>query len=280
MSNKYRWISSRRNNFQGVESFLKEHECFCTAPAAKFKKGLQKQDKVWKLCGESGIINALLFYSGRVLFPVFNNIDPVPVPRFTRLLLMQNPVYAIQGCGNDVLQIEKMLNRCGRVPSDSKDFFLMTLDTLPSYSRKNDSKLIIRKPHANDVENLYELHKQYEIEEVIPRNGTFNPAGCRYLVESMIVRNQVLAGELEGRLVTKVNINADSYTRCQIGGVFTDPFFRGKGYASELVASFCNQLISEGKGVNLFVNKKNTPALKVYKKLGFKIISDYRITYY
>jgi ribosomal protein S18 acetylase RimI-like enzyme len=280
MSNNYRWISVKQNIGKEIEKFLKEHELFYTAPAAKFKKGLLKQDKIWKLCDEWGNIKALLLYSNRAMYPMFNKIDPVPIPLFIQLPFTQYPVYAIQGCCNDVLQIEKMLAHRGRFPSDPKDFYLMTLDALPSLLKKNDSNLIIRKSYAHDLQNLYELHKQYEIEEVIPKNGVFNPTGCEQIVQSMIVKNQVLVGEIDGRLIAKVNINADSYTRYQIGGVFVDPDFRCNGYASQVVSSFCKELIQQGKGLSLFVNKTNTPAQKVYKKLGFQIISDYRITYY
>jgi ribosomal protein S18 acetylase RimI-like enzyme len=280
MNKKYRWVSVKQNNFEGIENFLRKHESFCTALAAKLKKGLQKSDKLWKLYDESNAIKALLLYSNRALYPIFNNIDSVPVPRFIRFPFMQYPVYAIQGCQNDVLQIEKMLASRGQIPSDPKDFFLMELNDFPSVSSKNNTKLIIRKPMVNDFQNLYELHRQYEIEEVIPKNGTFNPLGCKYAVQSMMLKDQVFVGEIDERLVAKANINAESFTRCQIGGVFVDPAFRCNGYASEVVSLLCGKIISADRGVTLFVNKINAPAIKVYQKIGFKIISDYRITYY
>jgi predicted GNAT family acetyltransferase len=280
MNNNYRWLPAKRHDFASIERFLREHESFCTAPVSKYKKGLQKSDKVWKLCGEDGIMQALLLYSNRAVYPIFNTIDPVPVLPFWRLPFTQYPVYAIQGCTPDVLQIENMLAHRGQKPSDPKDFYLMTLDVLPSFPQKQDARLIVRKPNADDYQNIYELHKQYEIEEVIPKNGFFNPASCKHNVQSMMRNDQMIVGELDGRLVAKANINADSYSRYQIGGVFVDPAFRCNGYASQVVSLFCEQLIREGRGVTLFVNKTNTAAQKVYEKLGFKVISGYRITYY
>jgi predicted GNAT family acetyltransferase len=280
MNKNFRWTLIKQNDFEEIESFLKQHESFCTAPAAKIKKGLQKEDKVWKLCDANNRINALLLFSNRALYPVFNNIDSVPVPRFLRLPFLQNPVYAIQGLQKDVFQIEKMLAHRKQIPSEQKDFHLMTLDSLPSFPENNNSKLIIRKPNANDFQNLYELHKQYELEEVIPKGGEFNPSSCKLIVQNMMLKNHVLVGEIDGRLIAKVNINADSFTRYQIGGVFVNSSFRGNGIASQVVSLFCAQLIAEGKGITLFVNKTNAPAINVYKKIGFKTISDYRITYF
>jgi predicted GNAT family acetyltransferase len=280
MNDVYKWIPVKQNHYAEIEKFLREHETFCMALSAKFKKGLQKQDKIWKLCDKKNIIKALLLYSNSIVFPVFNTIDEVPLPPLFRFPFQHYHVYAIQGCAQDVLQIEKMLAQRGQIPSDTKDFFLMTLDSLPSFPEKNNSRLIIRKPNAKDYQDLYELHKQYEIEEVIPANGEFNSMGCKLIVQSMMLNDHVLVGELDGRLIAKANINADSFTRYQIGGVFVEKTFRSNGYASQVVSLFCEQIISDGKGVSLFVNKINIPAQNVYKKLGFKIISDYRITYY
>ena len=275
-----KWISLNQNDNGELETFLREQEYFSVAPIARIRKGLHRRDKIWKLCGNSGRIEAVLLYSGRTLFPVFNGNDPVPVPLFMRFFLMKYPIYAMQGLGRDVQQLEKMLEARGILPSDPKDFFLMKLDTSPIVSPDGDRDLIIRKPGLADVNSLYELHKQYEIEEVIPKGSSFNPVNCMFTVNSMMTSDQVLVGEINGRLVAKVNVNGESYSRYQIGGVFVDPEFRGKGYATQLVAEFCRRLISEGKGVNLFAKKINAPAVKVYKKLGFQVISDYRITYF
>ncbi len=55
-----------------------------------------------------------------------------------------------------------------------------------------------------------------------------------------------------------------------IRGVYTRPEFRGKGYASEVCSTITAQMINQGKEVFLYVSKDNLPALRVYKKLGFK----------
>lgn len=275
-----KWISIKHNETMERDAFLREHEYVSVAPVAKMRKGLHKRDKIWKLCDGSGCMEALLLYSGRTLFPVLNGINPVPVPRFLRFFLVQYPIYAIQGLGSDVQQLEHMLAGRGLHVSDTKDFYLMKLDRDSRFPAARKSGLIIRKPGTADMDSLYELQKGYEIEEVIPRGASFSPDSCRYTVANLIAGGHVLAGEIDGRLVAKVNTNGESYTRYQIGGVYVEPPCRGKGYATEIVAALCRELLSEGKGINLFVKKSNVPALRVYQKLGFETISDYRISYY
>jgi ribosomal protein S18 acetylase RimI-like enzyme len=55
-----------------------------------------------------------------------------------------------------------------------------------------------------------------------------------------------------------------------IRGVHTAPDERGKGYATSVCSALVQQLTKEGKDVMLYVSKDNPPALKVYKKIGFK----------
>jgi predicted GNAT family acetyltransferase len=47
-----------------------------------------------------------------------------------------------------------------------------------------------------------------------------------------------------------------------------------------MAGEFIYSLVSEGRGVTLFVKKNNAPACKLYLSLGFKKRGDYRITYY
>jgi predicted GNAT family acetyltransferase len=47
-----------------------------------------------------------------------------------------------------------------------------------------------------------------------------------------------------------------------------------------MTAAFAEALLAQGKGLSLFVKKRNAAACKVYRKIGFSSIADYRITYY
>ncbi|MDR2019792.1 MAG: GNAT family N-acetyltransferase, partial [Treponema sp.] len=80
--------------------------------------------------------------------------------------------------------------------------------------------------------------------------------------------------------VGKINTNAESFTCFQIGGVYVLPEYRGRGIATRMAASLSSRLLAQGKNISLFVKKQNPAARAVYKKIGFKVLKDYRICYY
>jgi predicted GNAT family acetyltransferase len=165
---------------------------------------------------------------------------------------------------------------------DRIDYDLMTLDKQPFHECfcRGPSDLVLRMPAQDDADELYRLQAAYEEEEVIPRGGSFYPAACRKTLEKLLKSDQILIACLGKKIVGKININAVSFTRCQIGGVYVRPEYRGLGIAVKMSAVFLKKLTAEGRGITLFVKKRNSAARKVYLRLGFEIRGDYRISYY
>jgi predicted GNAT family acetyltransferase len=65
----------------------------------------------------------------------------------------------------------------------------------------------------------------------------------------------------------------------QVGGVWTPPELRGKGYGRSAVAASLLAVREEGVHTAiLFTGKDNIAAQKAYEALGFYKIGDYRIT--
>jgi predicted GNAT family acetyltransferase len=80
--------------------------------------------------------------------------------------------------------------------------------------------------------------------------------------------------------VGKINTNAESFTRYQIGGVYVHTDYRGLGIASVMTAALVRKLLAMGKGASLFVKKQNAAAGTVYRRVGFVKTGEYRIAYY
>ncbi|MCL1958078.1 MAG: GNAT family N-acetyltransferase, partial [Spirochaetes bacterium] len=114
----------------------------------------------------------------------------------------------------------------------------------------------------------------------LPKGANFSPAASRVNAANIIAKGQVLAAEVDGRFVGKINVSAVSFTRYQVGGVYVYPDFRGRGIAGAMAYEFISSLISQGRGVTLFARKSNNAACRLYKSLGFKNINDYCILYY
>jgi predicted GNAT family acetyltransferase len=60
----------------------------------------------------------------------------------------------------------------------------------------------------------------------------------------------------------------------RIGPVYTPPFARGHGYASQLTAAVSKNLVQQGKGVMLFTDASNTTSNGVYVRLGYEKIAE------
>jgi predicted GNAT family acetyltransferase len=270
------------------ETFLREREPHCVSACARF---LQRDaaDDVWTLPETPArfpatgpkTIAALLLNSRSTLFPVFDGRD-VPIPHFINRLLGRIPIHAIQGSREDTETLEAILTSLGYQKSDQYDYDLMNLDREPPPEslHAGPRDLILRRPDVLDMEELFPLQAAYEQEEVLPRDAEFNPTACRLNLEHILSREQILAAWLNGRIVGKINTNARSFSRFQIGGVYVHPDYRGLGIAARMTAAFAGELLTQGMGLSLFVKKRNTAARRTYQKTGFTVVGEYRICYY
>jgi len=166
--------------------------------------------------------------------------------------------------------------------SESIDYYLMGLDSAPKTEalKTAPAGLVLRLPLPQDEEQLFALQSAYEQEEVLPQNAVFEPTHCRLNLQQILSRERVLVAELDGQVVGKINTSAKSFTRYQIGGVYVRPDCRSLGIGAKMTAAFLQGLLSQGRGITLFVKQSNIAAIKVYRKIGFTILGDYRITYY
>ncbi|MBJ6958567.1 GNAT family N-acetyltransferase, partial [Vibrio cholerae] len=59
-----------------------------------------------------------------------------------------------------------------------------------------------------------------------------------------------------------------------IGGVYTPPEFRKKGFASKLVANISQIILDSGKFPSLLTDLDNPTSNHIYKEIGFVACSD------
>jgi ribosomal protein S18 acetylase RimI-like enzyme len=274
----YRWRKLKKRDAAAPEALLRKRETLCVAACGKFLK----RNPVWTLRNKTGHVAALIVQSRQNLMPVLCGQRDFPLPRFLSGFFTSAQVHSVQGLREEIAVFERALTRLGLWVDEYIDFDLMCIDRQPnSYCLSaGPSKLIIRRPDFTDLDALAALQAGYEREEVLPRSSVFSPAASRANTERILSDQQVLAAELNGRLVGKINTSAISFTRFQIGGVYVDPGYRGRGIACRMTAEFVGSLIDQGKGVSLFVKKANPSAHSVYARLGFKTLGDYRINYY
>ena len=289
-----RWRKMKKNDLGKIEELLCSCEPLCVAACGRFLKRDPSKDLVWIRQNREGRIFAMLIRSRRDLLPVFCGTlneaegrsfqctDSIPLPRFLFGFLGMPSLHSIQGLKNDVLILEKHMEKFQMQPTESFDYDLMSIDKAPHNNcfSAGPAELVLRYPRYSDMDALAALQAGYEQEEVLPKSAVFNPAASRLNMEKVFSGEQLMAAELNGQLVGKINTSALSFTRFQIGGVYVHPDYRGMGIATRMTAEFVRYLISQRRGVSLFVKKSNPAALSVYRRLGFEILADYRISYY
>ena len=283
-----KWLKTSEDNLQ-ARAFLLEREKLCVAASARFLRNRESRGHVWYLGESEDQIKALLLHNRRTLFPVFNGHTDIPAPRFLTRLLGKTKIHAVQGLRQDAELLETLLEDQGYFALERIDYHLMSLDAETGrntgehkslLNKHCPSDLVLRKPVPSDEEDLFTLQAAYEKEEVLPINSDFNPAHSRLNLKRLIKSEQMIVAELDSRVVGKINTSAESFSRYQVGGVYVRPDCRGIGIALRMTVFFTESLLAQGKGITLFVKKRNTAAIKVYRKAGFTALADYRISYY
>jgi ribosomal protein S18 acetylase RimI-like enzyme len=281
-----KWRRAGKSEANRMEEFLRSREQYCVNACAKFLQTHKNQK--WYLANPDGTIRAMLLLSGGMFFPVFGSARDIPPPRFLKSGLLDRnfpgmtPIHAVQGLLDDTVILETALESLGYHAAEHRDYDLMSLENPPEQKSPGAGLhgLVLRKPGFTDLEAMLPLQTGYEKEEVLPKDAVFNPESCRLSLSSIIAREQSLIACLENRIVGKINTNAASFTRLQIGGVYVLPEYRSLGIGRRMTAAFVGELSKQSRGLTLFVKKNNPAAQKIYRQVGFTTVADYRISYY
>jgi predicted GNAT family acetyltransferase len=277
-----RWKKMKRRQITGTEALLKSQERWCMNACSRYIHRDPAKDAVWTLCDkDNGSVSAIIVHAKQNLMPVLQGQENIPPPHFLRSLFGTLPVHSVQGRTGDTVIMETALEKIGLSMVEKTDYDLMCIDSQASgnYGSYGPEGLVIRKPQFTDMDALAALQAAYEQEEVLPSMSDFNAALSRLNTERLFAKEQMLVAELDGRLIGKINTNAVTFTRYQVGGVYVHPEYRGLGIGRRMAGEFIASLVSQGRGISLFVKKLNICARRVYQRIGFVVTGDYRISY-
>ncbi|WP_406104051.1 GNAT family N-acetyltransferase [Micromonospora globbae] len=93
----------------------------------------------------------------------------------------------------------------------------------------------------------------------------------------MLETGQYLGVREGGELVAVAGVHvwSPAYRVAALGNVTTHPRVRGRGLGTAVVAALCRRLRAHVTHVTLNVRADNTPALRLYERLGFTRVADY-----
>ena len=306
--NKMQIISVNERTFSLAQSYLLPIEQKCVFLSQLVRKhspdiyiildknpdNLNNSDKSSQLINLQNVLG--VFYLNKSLFHCFKDTSKVNIADFTPLfyeILTQNQA--------------SIKNISGE--KDGTDFFLEVIRNLSensdsTFTKKfnvkqiNDYKLMVL-PHQqfqqsqklynddfimrcteNDMENLFEIERNYLQDEVAVRGQKVSDAEVSMRLRQILKNQLYFALISDDRIVSKAYTNAIGKNWIQIGGVYTLFQFRQNGYAALTVSTLCKRILQAHKKISLFVKIKNFPAQQLYQKIGFTFHSDYKIVYF
>lgn len=157
------------------------------------------------------------------------------------------------------------------------------------------------KPHQLDAaEGIYRFRERHEMQRMFldnftTRHGTAEPLSEKDLAEVERLYSSGEGGGIafapfqldtgffrgirrDGELVAVAGVHAVSRNEevAAIGNIFTHPGHRGQGLAQIVTSATATALREAGlQTIGLNVERTNTPAIRAYKRLGFRAHFDY-----
>jgi len=123
----------------------------------------------------------------------------------------------------------------------------------------------VRTARDADVPVLNRWRKLYKDERGILFDADF---------DSWVTAQKVFVLESEQQIVAIAKFDLELNRLVEIGGVYTFPEFRKRGFGRELVCDLAGRVRSMGKIPTLQVDRQNLPAATMYERLGWKSVGE------
>jgi len=280
-------------------AFLQESEYRCAGLTSRLKKKDRavlpeaSEGTLWVLRDrEKRNLRALYLKtpSGMVFHCACEGLDPSEPKAAGVLSLLGKDSFAIVGSAAHGSVLESL---AARSPRHTVDYELMTLEqtrgspgnpaegsAYPGIEGPGFPKVEIARALVSDAEELFHLQKGYEREEVLLPGEAFSPDRCRAQLRVTLAQQVVFVLRSGNAPAAKAGTNARGFAWDQIGGVYTLPGLRNRGFATAVVGALIDNRLREGRNLALFVKTANISAQKVYEKLGFRYRDRFRISYW
>jgi RimJ/RimL family protein N-acetyltransferase len=137
-----------------------------------------------------------------------------------------------------------------------------------------------RRIEARDVDLLTRWFVAYRVEAIGAVEGPELHAQVRRQIEGAVAEGRTWVLEHDGRAVSTSGFNTAIREAVQIGGVYTPPALRSRGYARACVAQSLLDARTEGVETSiLFTGEGNVAAQRAYEALGYRQIGHYRLLF-
>ena len=195
-------------------------------------------------------------------------------------LAPRRPIRGLLGPASQVQQAKEQLGfEAAQVQLDEQEgLYSLLLRDLIVPEDLRSGRLGGRRIELRDLDLVTRFRVDYQLELLGAEDSAELRATCRTDLEVSLERGDTWVLEDAGQVVASTSFNAVIAEAVQVGGVWTPPAHRGRGYGRSVVA--VSLLDARQQGVErsvLFTGEDNVGARKAYAALGFQRIGDYRI---
>lgn len=218
-----------------------------------------------------------LYWNGMLVLQVEE--DPGPLIAAIRKA-SDRPLTGLVGPRHQVdAAISHLEIKPGRMRLDEVEgLYQLELDLLRVPSALADERWTGRRIRPEDVELMTAWRVDYNIEALNEQDSHALRDRIRTYLEYAVDNRRFWVLEVDGQPVSSSGVNAVIDEAVQIGGVWTPPEFRRRGYARAAVAASLLDFRAQGvEKAILFTGDENLPAIKAYKALGFRRVGDFRL---
>jgi uncharacterized protein len=161
---------------------------------------------------------------------------------------------------------------------DAEKLYSLALDDLIVPERLRSGRWVARRIEARDIDFVVDCKVGLSVESLNDEDTPALRERLRASVERSIGERRAWVLEEEGVPVATSGFNAAIREAVQIGGVYTPPQYRRRGYGRAVVAASLLDARAEGvETAVLFTGHDNLPAQRAYAALGFRPIGEYRM---
>lgn len=161
---------------------------------------------------------------------------------------------------------------------EEEGLYGLDLDRLIVPEALRTGELHGRRIEERDLEIVTAWRLAYSLEALGEADSPALRERCRQDMADSLERGDTWVVERDGTPVASSSFNAALAEVVQVGGVWTPPEHRGRGYGRAAVAASLLDVRAEGVGRSvLFTGDENLPARRAYAALGYERIGDFRI---
>lgn len=270
-------ILAAQEDHSAICAFLRRHLATSMFPLSNLLRYGMSGDhphtmKVWLRRHAGEIVDLLALSRAGVVFPQCPNSSWDDM----KSTLSERKITGILGDDAQVADLRRVLNLPdGPVLDTREPLYHLPLGQLDVPEHDEFSL------HALEVapRELVVGWRQDFINEAIPRPDLDAEQRARDDIASYIERDSHRVLYLRGKPVAMTGFNATIPEAVQIGGVYTPPAFRSRGFARRAVALHLQQAREKSVGHAILMAASNQAA-KAYEAIGFSQVGHFRMSFY